>query len=328
MSKRNKKDSSLWHRLGQLFPVKKGNLKVVTLCVVAATTFWFFSALNKPDYTTQIDYPITFTYRTDSTYLLSQLPESITLQVNGGGWNLVRKTLLVNAQPMEITLEEPTTTKYITGQSLAEEIERVLGDVRLEYIVTDTLYIDIDSMLEKQAVVALDSTQISLEEDYWLTSPVAISPRIVTLRGPTSVISQAADTLTISLPDQEIDENYEATVPLSYVNTMVEVLPKEANVQFSVAAFVPLNKRVPLTRLNFPRDSSVYVTQEQVNVSFWMREALVEDNPIDSARFKVVANFYNINPRDSTLMPIVSTRPDFARRITVRPKKIKVRYAP
>ena len=308
--------------------MKKGNLKVVTLCIVAATTFWFFSALNKPDYTTQINYPITFSYRTDSTYLLSQLPESITLQVNGGGWNLIRRTLLVNAQPMEITLDEPTNTKFITGQSLAGEIERALGDVRLDNIVTDTLHINIDSMLEKPVTVAVDSTLINLEENHWLTSPITINPRTVTLRGPASVIGQAADTLTVSLPDQEIDENYEATIPLSYINTMVEVMPKEANVQFAVAAFVPVNKRVPLTRLNFPKDSSIYLTQNQVNVNFWMRESLVEDYPIDSARFKVVANFYNINPRDSTLVPIVSTHPNFARRIAVRPNKFKVRYAP
>ena len=328
MNKRNKKDTSLWHRIKQAFPVKKGNLKVVTLCILAATTFWFFSALNKPDYTTRINYPITFSYRTDSTYLLNALPKSITLQVNGGGWNLVRRTLLVNAQPMEITLEEPTKTKFISGQSLAGEIERALRDVRLDNIVTDTLHIDIDSMLEKTVVVALDSTLINLEENHWLTSPVAIAPRTVTLRGPASIISQAADTLAVSLPDQNIDENYKATVPLSYINPMVEVIPQEANVQFAVAAFLPVNKRVPLTRLNFPKDSSAYLPQNQVNVSFWMRETLVENNPVDSAQFKVVANFAKVDPQDSTLVPMVSVYPPFARRITVRPNKLKVRYAP
>ena len=257
---------------------------------------------------------------------MDQLPESITLQVNGGGWNLVRKTLLVNAQPMEIELEDPTNTKFITGQSLATEIERVLGDVRLDNIITDTLRINIDSMLVKSVTVALDSTHIDLEENYWLTSPVAINPRTVRLRGPASVISQASDTLMVSLPDQEIDESYEATIPLSYVNTMVEAIPRETNVQFSVAAFVPVNQRVTLTLRSFPRDSSVYLLQRQVNVNYWMKEEFVEGNPTDSVTFKVVANFRNINPRDSTLVPTVSQYPNFARRITVRPKKLKVRY--
>lgn len=328
MSKRRKNDTPLWRRLGKLFSAKEGNLKIVTLCVIAATTFWFFSALNKSDYTTQINYPIVFSYQTDSTYLLSSLPESVTLQINGGGWNLLRNTLLVNTQPVVITLDAPTQVKRIAGTSLTDEIEAVLGGVRLDYIITDTLRINIDSVMEKLVRVVLDSTTIDLEENYWVTSRVSVTPTVVKLHGPSSVVSQAGDTLMVSLPDQNIDENYEATIPLSYINTMVQVIPKEANVKFNVAPFVSLNKRVPLTTLNFPEDSSVYLTQRQVNVNFWVRESLVDEDTLDSAQFRVVANFNNINSRDSTLTPIVSERPDFAKRISVRPNKLKVRYAP
>ena len=328
MSKHRKKDTPLWRRLGQLFPVKKGNLTVVTLCIIVATTFWFFSALNKSDYTTRINYPVTFSYPTDSTYLLSQLPESIILQVNGGGWNLLRKTLLANAQPIRIALDEPAETKFITGQSLSEEIKAALGDVSLDYIVTDTLHINIDSTLEKEATIVLDSAAINLEENHWLTSPVSMTPRTVKLHGPSSVISQAPDTLMVSLSDQEIDENYKETIPLSYSNTTVEVIPKEVNVAFDVAPFVPLNKQVSLTILNFPEDSSVYLVQNQVTVNFWMRESLIKDYPVDSARFRVVADLHNIDPQDSTLSPIVRAHPEFAKRISVRPSKLSVRYAP
>lgn len=328
MSKRRKNDIPLWRRLGKLFSAKEGNLKIVTLCVIAATTFWFFSALNKSDYTTQVDYPIIFSYRTDSTYLLSQLPESITLQVNGGGWNLLRNTLSVNTQPVVIALDEPTQVKVIPGTALRDEIEAVLGDVSLEYIITDTLRLSIDSVLEKEVTVVLDSIAIDLEENHWVTSRIAVTPSRVTLHGPASVVSQAGDTLVVSLPDQDIDDNYEATIPLSYINTMAEVIPKEANVKFTVAPFVPLNRRVPLTLLNFPEDSSIYVTHSQVNVNFWIRESLANDNLVDSAQFRVVANFNNINSRDSTLSPTVSNHPDYAKRISVRPNKLKVRYAP
>ncbi len=113
MNKRRKKDLPLWQRLNQRFSAKEGNLKIVLLCVLAATTFWFFSALNKTDYTTRLDYPIVFSYPTDSTYLLSQLPENISVQVSGGGWHLLRKTLLVNTRPVQITLDEPTRVKAI-----------------------------------------------------------------------------------------------------------------------------------------------------------------------------------------------------------------------
>ena len=269
-----------------------------------------------------------FLYEADSTYLLSQLPERITLQVSGGGWNLLRKTLLVNTQPVVIALDEPTEVKAIPGIALTDEVEAVLGDVSLEYIVTDTLRIDIDSVSEKDVTVVLDSAAVDLENNHWITSRVAINPRGVKLHGPASVISRAGDTLMVSLADQDIDENYEATIPLSYINAMVEVIPKEANVTFKVASFVALSKRVPLTLLNFPKDSSVYLAQKQVDISYWVREALATNDSIKNAQFRIVANFNNINSRDSTLIPIISERPNFAKRIAIRPNKFKVRYAP
>ncbi len=82
----------------------------------------------------------------------------------------------------------------------------MLGDVRLNYIVTDTLRINIDGVLEKQVRVVVDSNNVDLEENHWITSPIALQPNFVTLHGPASVVGQASDTLTINLPDREIDE--------------------------------------------------------------------------------------------------------------------------
>lgn len=299
----------------------------MALCVIAATTFWFFSALNKSDYTTQINYPITFSYPTDSTYLLSQLPENIRVQVNGGGWNLLRTTLTLNTPPIEVTLDEPTRIDYITGQSLTDKVRATLGDVRVDRIITDTLRINIDSTLEKTVTLAVDSTTIDLEENYWITSSVSLTPRTVKLMGPASVINQVPDTLPIELPDQEIDEDYEATVPLHYVNTMAEIVPPEANVRFRVANFVPLSQRVPIAMLNFPPDSSVYLPQDQADVNFWVKESLADQLPEDSIFFRVVANYNNASS-DSTLSLTVSKRPNFARKVTVVPGNVKLRYAP
>lgn len=326
MNKRRKRDSPFWQRLGQRFSAKEGNLTIILLCTAAATTFWFFSALNKTDYTTRLDYPIVFSYSTDSTYLLSQLPENIRVQVRGGGWNLLRKTLMVNTRPVQITLNEPTKTKSIPGQALTEEVEAVLGDVRLSYIVTDTLHINIDSVLEKQVQVVLDSTSVALEENHWITSPILLNPRSVTLHGPASVVSQARDTLFIRLSDEEIDEDYQATVPLSYVNAMVEVVPPEAQLAFEVAPFVSFKKRVPLLTANFPQDSSAYLALDQVTVNFWIRESLAKEGLPDSTSFTVVADFLATDPRDSTVAPVVQKHPAYAHRITVRPVKLKVRY--
>ena len=327
MSPRRSTDIASWRQLQRVFSSKEGNLKVIALCVITATTFWFFNALNKVDYTTQINYPIVFAYQSDSTYLLSQLPEDIAVRVNGGGWDLLRKTLSINVQPIEVDLEEPTKVKYITGESLSETVKALLGDVRLDRILTDTLHINIDSTLTKEVTVLLDSSAVSLEEAHWITSPVLVSPRRATLKGPASVVSQAPDTLMVQLPEQEINEDYEETVNISYNNPMAEVNPEEAEVRFSVDHFIAFSKSVPLILRHFPKDSSVYLAQKSVQVNFWVEEALAEDISVDSIRFRVIADLHRTGP-DSLLIPVIRYRPDFAHQITMTPSQLNVRYAP
>ena len=297
----------------------------MVLCIIAATTFWFFSALNKSDYTTQINYPVTFAYPEDSTYPLSQLPEEIRLQVNGGGWDLLRKTILVNVQPIEITLDEPTKVKFITGRSLTEDIEANLGDIRLEYILTDTLRINIDSVLSKEITITVDSASVDLEENHRITSGVSTTPRVAKVVGPASVIRQAPDTLVVEIPDQEIGDDYEETISLSYTSPMAEITPDEVEVKFSVADFVSFNRSVTLLKRNFPTDSSVTLNSDKVKVSFWIEESLVEDIAVDSIDFRVVADFGRAQP-DSTLVPVVTKSPEFARNLTVEPNPLKLRY--
>ena len=325
MSRRKATDLSFRHRIAPFFTAKEGNFKVIILCIIAATTFWFFSALNKSDYTTQINYPISFVYASDSTYPLSQLPEEVRLQVNGGGWDLLRKTLLVDVRPIEVTLDEPTRVKYITGQSLAGDIEASLGDVRLEYILTDTLRINIDSVLTKEVVVAVDSASVDLEENHWITSSILLKPQVVRVVGPASVIRQAPDTLTVSIPDQEIAEDYEETLPLSYTSPLAEVIPDEADVQFEVDDFVVFNRSVPLIKLNFPIDSSAFLVEDRVKVNFWVKESLVDDMIVDSTDFRVVVDFSKAR-QDSTLVPIVTKKPSFIKNLSVEPRLLRLRY--
>lgn len=311
----------------RLFPApKEGSLKIILLCVFTATTFWFFNALNKSDYTTRIDYPIAFEYPEDSTYLLSQLPDNITVQVTGGGWNLLRKTLLFPRPPVEIELDEPTETKFIDAKSLKDLVENRLEDVRLDYIVTDTLFLDIDKAVSKKVQVAVDTSKVQLVDQYRIVSDIQISPNTVTLQGPASVISQIPDTVYVGMPDETISENFSEELPVSIGETdYVQVTPENVQVNFKVAPFSLYEKNINITPVHFPEDSSIYLNQESVTISFWLQNNYVElANNYD---FNVVANLRTLNPEDSTVTPVLKSYPDFAKDITITPSKVKVKYA-
>lgn len=299
---------------------------MVTLCILAATTFWFFSALNKSDYTTLVEYPVDFSYAEDSTYVLEALPEHVLVQVRGGGWNLLRKTLLLDAPPVEITLDDPINTRYVTGESLTQQIAERLGEVQLDNVVTDTLFFRIDRAAEKEVAVVLDSSSIQLDIAYQIVSPIELSATQAILIGPQTILQDLDDTLYVTLPQQGISENYQQVIPLDYsTSDLVSILPEVVSINFEVASFEMFTRQVEVSLQNFPQDSSLQIVPSQVNVSFWVQDRYID--LIQDYDFEVYANLFNLNEDDSTIVPEFESYPDYARDITISPIKVSVKNA-
>ena len=310
----------------RFFPSNKDKLKVVTLCILAATTFWFFSALNKSDYSTLVEYPVTFVYPDDSTYVLESLPKHILVEVRGGGWNLLRKTLLLDTPPVEIELEDPINTRYVTGQSLTQQIAERLGEVQLDNVVTDTLFFRIDRAAEKDVYIALDSSSIQLENTYQIISPISLSTREATVIGPETILADLDDTLYITLPEQDISEAYQQSITIEYSSSdLVSILPETVEVSFEVAPFDMVSRSVQVTGKNFPEDSSLQILPKQVDVSFWIQDKYID--LIQNYDFEVVVNLRSLNLDDSTITPVLKSYPKFAKNITVSPSKVRVQNA-
>lgn len=292
--------------------------------MIAATTFWFFSALNKSDYSTKIEYPITFIYDTDSTVVLSELPENIIIDVTGGGWNLLRKTFSIDKTPVEIPLEDPTRTSYILGSNLVQNIsEKLQGDLRLNYVVTDTIFIDIEKRAQKEVMLEIDSLLIDLAGNHRVTSPITIVPKTAIMVGPESQINNAPDTLMIRITEEEISENYDETIQLAYEGAQhVSLTPNQAEVHFEVAPFTLLTQEVEPTLVNFPEDSSLVLAQDVVSISFWMPDDLLETD--DSLHFEVMADLEKMNTTDSTITPQLFAHPQYATDILLLPTQLKV----
>jgi YbbR domain-containing protein len=91
----------------RISPQKLSNLKVVVLCIAAATTFWILNALNKDDYTTVVDYPIELSYDKEKYMAVEKEPAQIQIEIRGNGWDLLRKYFKLNTLPFLVSLENP-----------------------------------------------------------------------------------------------------------------------------------------------------------------------------------------------------------------------------
>src|SRR5437870_539829 len=129
--------------LGSIFNIlrfNKRNWKAVVLCMLTASVFWCFNALNKR-YTTTLSFPITFDFDRERFIPVRPLPSAVRINVTGIGWNLLRRSTGVRVVPLVISLERPSQVRKIVGSTLPALFSSQLSGFDINFILTDTLHL-------------------------------------------------------------------------------------------------------------------------------------------------------------------------------------------
>ena len=311
--------------LKRLLTSETNNWKVVALCVLGATTFWFFNALNK-DYATRINYPVEFIFNEENMVVVDKLPEKVSIVVSGGGWNLLRKTLWFNTSPIEILLENPSSQKFITKASLEAIIKDELNEVRLNYVVTDTLYLNIEEREYKKVALTIDSAGISLEKGYRIVSPVEVEPDSALFSGPSSFIDTLSSIL-LYVPYKQLNKSFNSTIDLSPLESdKVQVKPNQIQVKFDVAHFTKASRTVPVRPVNFPSDSKVSLVDSTATISFMVQDEYLEE--AENADIYLLANYQNLIPQDSVVRLTTGELPPYIKNVKPEKETVPLRYAP
>ncbi|MGI9544662.1 MAG: hypothetical protein ACR2MX_15475 [Cyclobacteriaceae bacterium] len=304
------------------------NWKLMLLCFLGATIFWFFKALNKEDYTATISYPVTFQYGSqDSLVLVEELPREIEINVSGGGWPLFRKTLGFSKQPLEVTLDQPTKTPYVLGSSLLGSVIQQVRPLRVNGIVTDTLKLHIEKKVIRKIPMLVDSLKIDLAPGFRIIGPVMIDEDTLTVIGPASLVNQLHDLHKIAIPILQIDENYDEFVSLEILDIpSFSYQPDKVRVRFAVGSFVQETQQIPVALRNFPDDSSVVLDRSQVTCSFYFPQQYLDS--LSFFNLEAVADLSKMNPKDSTIIPELTRIPSYLQDVVLDKKPIKVTNAP
>ncbi len=307
-----------------LYALKRGNWKVIFLCIATATTFWFFRSLNG-QYTTRINYPIHFAYDRDSLVAVEDLPQQLLIDVTSGGWNLLRNTYALNIIPLRIDLENPVATRYLAGASLFPMIADQISDLRLNYVVTDTVFFHLEQRISRKVKMEFDSSTFSFAENHRMISSLRVSIDTLEFRGPTSLIEALPDPFYVILPFAGIDESFDDAVQLLMDSTpLIQVSPEEIKLTFEVEEFITQFSEEPVRILNFPENGQLILRDSVVRVHYRLPESL--SGTVPDSVFEVTTNFYNLNYSDSTIIPRITRYPEYVEELSLEPLQVKLVY--
>jgi hypothetical protein len=273
-----------------------------------------------------LGYPVTWQFDTEEYIVVNELPKKINVNVGGMGWNLLRASFGFKVTPVVIELSNPASTKKIAGVSLTNRVDDQLEEINLNYILDDTLSINIDKRGTRSFAVYIDSMNISLAENYRIISPVIVDIDLLEIDGPLSIINAIeSDSFTLDIDQQEISGNFDE--PLNFTINRPELFlfrPQSAQVSFSVAEFVETERIVSLNRINFPENVDVTLADSTCTIKFFARKDL--ESMITADSFLVIANFLRINNLDSTLLLNIENTPPEAVDVRLELPQVRVLY--
>ena len=214
----------------------KTDYKAIFICLLAAIIFWIMNALNKDGYSQKISFPLQFSFN-DSLYIPTQpLPKKISVNVSGNGWNLLRKTFALDITPIKYSINNPLKTKLLNTSSLTDSSSEYINDVKINYVIADRFELEFDRKISKEFIIKVDSSNISLRDNYVISSLINVNPKTITLTGPESVLEEMGSAILVKVPTRRLQDNYdeEIMLPLSKT-TLIKSNKDRVTISFEVA---------------------------------------------------------------------------------------------
>ena len=267
---------SFFRVLNNLFRFNRTNWKAVSLCFLAATVFWFFNALNKT-YATNVRFPLQFEFDHQKFVPSKPLPHNVYVNVSGIGWDLLRKYLGLKLPAVVIALERPAETKKIIGSTLPPLLASQLGNLKINHIVTDTLYLSIEAKDSIRMKVFIDPKEITFKKGHGRTSPIVVLPDSIQVEGPVSFLKQLPDSMVIALPSNKLNSNYREQVEVKLADESIKRTPPVVEVMFEVGEVTEVQQKIKLDLINVPDFTHVMQDKDSVGCVVQVPRSRVDD---------------------------------------------------
>jgi hypothetical protein len=227
-----------------LFRFDRANWKVVSLCILTAIVFWIFNAFNK-NYSTNVRFPLLFEFDGEKYAPSEHLPKTVNLNVSGNGWDLFRKHLGLKVPPVIIPLERAKEIKKIVGSTLAPMLATQVGNLKINYVVTDTLYLQIDERDTHRYKLVADISGVTFREGYGRTSPVVLLPDSIELNGPQGRLHALDDSIVLVLTERTLSKNFRTEAEVVFPGSeFLKRNPPVIQIMFEVNQVVSIKRNL------------------------------------------------------------------------------------
>jgi hypothetical protein len=235
-----------------LFHFNRTNWKAVLLCLLAASIFWLFNALNKT-YSTSIRFPLQFEFDQNKFAPAGPLPQTLLINVKGTGWDLFRKYFGVKVPRLTIPIERPAETRKIVASTLPVMLSSQLGNIQINHVVLDTIRLHLEPRIYRKFPLVIDTASLVFKNDFGRVGRIIITPDSVDLSGPINVIHDTPDPIVLKLSDRRIGANFREEIEVEVPDQdFIQRNPPVVEVAFEVGEFTTVQQKLRVETNRLP----------------------------------------------------------------------------
>ncbi|MFP5079614.1 YbbR-like domain-containing protein [Pedobacter sp. JCM 36344] len=305
----------------RLTKIERKRFLVLIACLLLAIGAWLFMALNKK-----------YVYTSKTVLYYKNFPQkkafhplqsdTVDLQVEGTGWQLLFARLRVKPQSISINLEKLNTRNYVLFAEQLVNVNRQLEtSQKIISVNPDTLYFDFTLRTVKRVPVKLMSN-ISFVKQYGISDDIEIIPEYITLSGPQDKLEKINvwPTDTLTLKNVQATSVTRVSVAQNKMKN-VNIFPSSAEVTIPVDEFTEKTMEIPVKIINNKDYYNIKLYPKKVKVTFLIALSKYQqtnetyiDAVVDLDEWKILNH--------NKLRVSLSRFPDFCKLVSIVPDKL------
>ncbi len=313
---------NFFRAISNLLRFDRTNWKALALCLFAAAVFWIFNALNK-NYATNLRFPIHFEFDGAKYTPVEPLPASLSLNVSGNGWELFRKSLGLKVPVISMPLERPVETRKIVAGALSPIVASQIGALHVNFIVTDTLRLNIEPLSTRKIKLKADLQGVSFKKNFGRSSPIVILPDSVALQGPKSFLESLSDTIVLKVNASRVSKNVRENVEVVVSNSeLISRNPPVAEVMFEVGAIEEIVRYLKLKTPKFPWGTEI--DKDSVQCVFTIPQSQHNHFLSESILLSLSEDFTDVSKGETrSFLPSLKGLPEYAQIVHIDSVMVK-----
>ncbi|WP_411274922.1 YbbR-like domain-containing protein [Daejeonella sp.] len=300
---------------------ERRRISMFFICLGVAISAWLFFALSN-SYVYQARTLVRFVNFPQNKAFHSLQSDTVKLQIEGTGWQLLFSKLRISPQSVDIDLKDLNKQTFVNlSDQLGYINQQFSSTQKIVYVQPDTLYFDFSSRAIKKVPVELVG-DLQFQKQYGISDSVKIKPAYVTITGPKNDLSKIRVWKTDSLNVNNINASISTRLPFKRPSMAnINIYPSYAEISVPVEEFTEKTIEVSIKVGNNRNYRDINLLPEKVKITFMT--ALGNYSKIDRDYFEATVDLDKWTERSYKQLPVILTRfPAFCKLVRIEPQAI------